>query len=80
MARIGQAGQDIVSGGVPILRQPSHAELTQRRATVRACACGRCSACVRHAAIRTNQHRYGTDNYPGTSTPTATRPDQRPAA
>lgn len=79
MAHIGQAGQDVIAGGLPILRHPTHAELTVRRTTVRDCRCRRCSACIRCVAVSRNRERYGTDDYPGTG-PTKRPGHELPAA
>jgi hypothetical protein len=47
------------------LRQPTAAELVARRAADRACACDRCSACIRRRAVEANRTKYGADDYPG---------------
>ena len=62
---IGRAGGEVRAAARPFLGQPSYAELLVRRGTLRHCACGRCSTCVRQAAIRRNRALYGTDDDPG---------------
>jgi len=64
---LGRAGDQVLAGGNPQLRWPTHAEYEQRRQTLRDCNCGGCSTCIRAAAIEKNRERYGSDNYPGSA-------------
>ena len=55
----------MLTGIAPVFAQPRQAELDRIRTALRNCACGRCSACCRRAAIARNRQRYGSDDYPG---------------
>jgi hypothetical protein len=57
--------QSALTGCTDTWRRPNHAELEQRRTTLRECHCDRCSACVRRAAVERNRERFGADDYPG---------------
>jgi hypothetical protein len=64
----GAAWTSIVTGYAAVIDKPAFDELTRRRKPSNdpcRTSCGRCSQCVRAAAVLSNQARYGTPDFPG---------------
>jgi hypothetical protein len=61
------AARILIHGAVPDL-SPQYKAWRRRLDAEPECArrCGRCSACVRQAAVARNRAAYGSDDYPGT--------------